>query len=292
MDENEANFLEAIQYTIVHKWWIVILIILGAWVVRHFGTMVVSSVVHRTMRHRAHGDLTEEDIKKRQDTLIAMFSAILRVLVWLVAGFSIIRQIFPGLDLTPILASASVLGVAIGFGAQTVIKDFLSGLFIILENQYRVGDVVEIDSAIGTVEQISLRSTIIRDNDGSVHYIPNGSIAHAINKTMGFAKINMAIEVSSSTDVDALAKVINDVGEKLAKEEKWKTRVMEPPHFLGIDAFNTSTLEVKIVGKTQPSSQWSVTGELRKRLVAAFKKEGIIATKIPGEDTGAKSKKK
>jgi small-conductance mechanosensitive channel len=221
-----------------------------------------------------------------------MFSAILRVLVWLVAGFSIIRLIFPKLDLTPILASASVLGVAIGFGAQTVIKDFLSGLFIILENQYRVGDVVEIDGAIGTVEQISLRSTIVRDNDGSVHYIPNGSIAHAINKTMGFAKINLAIEVASSTDVDALAKAINEVGDKLAKEEKWKARIMDPPHFLGIDAFNTSTLEVKIVGKTQPSSQWSVTGELRKRLVAAFKKEGIIATKIPGEDTGTKTKKK
>jgi small-conductance mechanosensitive channel len=286
------NFFVALQTWFLDNWWVVALIVLGAWLVRRFGEMVVANIVKRTMRHRTHGDLTEEDIKKRQDTLIAMFSAILRVLVWLVAGFSIVRLVFPKLDLTPILASASVLGVAIGFGAQTVIKDFLSGLFIILENQYRVGDVVEIDGAIGTVEQISLRSTIVRDNDGSVHYIPNGSIAHAINKTMGFAKINLAIEVASSTDVDALAKVINDVGDKLAKEEKWKDRIMDPPHFLGIDAFNTSTLEVKIVGKTQPSSQWSVTGELRKRLVAAFKKEGIIATKIPGEDTGTKSKKK
>jgi small-conductance mechanosensitive channel len=287
-----TNFFVDLQNWFLDNWWVVALILLGAWLVRRFGEMVVTNIVKRTMRHRTHGDLTEEDIKKRQDTLIAMFSAILRVLVWLVAGFSIIRLIFPKLDLTPILASASVLGVAIGFGAQTVIKDFLSGLFIILENQYRVGDVVEIDGAIGTVEQISLRSTIVRDNDGSVHYIPNGSIAHAINKTMGFAKINLAIEVASSTDVDALAKAINEVGDKLAKEEKWKARIMDPPHFLGIDAFNTSTLEVKIVGKTQPSSQWSVTGELRKRLVAAFKKEGIIATKIPGEDTGTKTKKK
>lgn len=286
------NFFVAMQEWFLTNWWVVGLIILGAWLVRRFGEMIVASIVKRTMRHRTHGDLTEEDIKKRQDTLIAMFSAILRVLVWLIAGFSITRRIFPDLDLTPILASASVLGVAIGFGAQTVIKDFLSGLFIILENQYRVGDVVEIDGAIGTVEQISLRSTIVRDNDGSVHYIPNGSIAHAINKTMGFAKINLAIEVASSTDVDALAKVINDVGDKLAKEEKWKARIMDPPHFLGIDAFNTSTLEVKIVGKTQPSSQWSVTGELRKRLITAFKKEGIIATKIPGEETSSKSKKK
>jgi len=280
--EKDENFLDVLQSTVVHKWWVVLLIVGGAWLVRRFGEMVVTTIVRRTMRHRAHGDLTEEDIKKRQDTLISMFSAILRVLVWLVAAFSVVRQIFPGLDLTPILASASIIGVAVGFGAQTLIKDFLSGLFIILENQYRVGDVVSIDSAQGTVEQISLRSTIIRDNDGSVHYIPNGSISHAINKTMGFAKINMTIEVSSSTDVDALAKVINAVGEKLAKDEKWSKRIMDPPHFLGIDAFNTSTLEVKIVGKTQPSSQWSVTGELRKRLITAFKKDGIIAAKIPG----------
>jgi len=278
------QFFEFIQHWFGDNWWFVGGVVVTAWLVRRFGEMVVASIVRRTMRHRAHGDITEEDIKKRQDTLIAMFAAILRVLVWLVAGFSIINHA-TDLDLTPLLASASVLGVAIGFGAQTLIKDFLSGLFIILENQYRVGDVVEIDDASGTVEQISLRSTIIRDNDGSVHYIPNGSIAHAINKTMGFAKINMAIEVSSSTDVDSLAKAINAVGDKMAKDEKWKTRIMDPPHFLGIDAFSTSTLEVKIVGKTQPSSQWSVTGELRKRLVVAFKKEGIIAAKIPGVDT-------
>ena len=284
----DANFFVVMQNWFLDNWWVVGLIVLGAWLVRRFGEMVVTSIVRRSMRHRTHGDLTEEDIKKRQDTLIAMFSAILRVIVWLVAGFSITRLIFPKLDLTPILASASVLGVAIGFGAQTVIKDFLSGLFIILENQYRVGDVVTIDSAEGTVEQITLRSTIIRDNDGSVHYIPNGSIVHAINKTMGFAKINMTIEVSSSTDVDALAKVINSVGEKLAKDEKWKNRIMDPPHFLGIDAFDTSNLEVKIVGKTQPSSQWSVTGELRKRLIVAFKKEGIIAAKIPGAEADKK----
>jgi small conductance mechanosensitive channel len=243
--------------------------------------MLLASAVRRSLHHRAHGDTSEEDIKKRQDTLIAMFSAILRILVWLVASFSIVRIIFPKLDLTPILASASVLGVAIGFGAQTLIKDFLSGLFIILENQYRVGDVVDINDAVGTVEQITLRSTIIRDNNGSVHYIPNGSINQAVNKTMGFSKINMALEMPSTTDVDALAKVINEVGKKMAAEEKWKDRIMDPPHFLGIDSFDTATLDVKIIGKTQPSAQWSVTGELRRRLLIAFKKEGIIQVKIP-----------
>ena len=270
------NLFEITQKWFSENWWSVGLILLGAWAAHHFSHVVVSSIVRRTHRHRTHGDNSEEDVKKRQDTLIALFSAISRALVWLVAGFSIFGILFPTINLTPILAGASVLGVAIGFGAQTLIKDFLSGVFIILENQYRVGDVVEIDGANGTVEQITLRSTIVRDNNGSVHYIPNGSISHAINKTMGFAKVNLMVEVSSSTDIDKLAAIINEVGDKMTKDEKWKKRIMDPPHFLGIDAFTTSTIQVTIVGKTQPSAQWSVTGELRRRLVTAFKKEGII----------------
>ncbi len=276
--------MDVIQHWFANNWWVVALILVGAWVVRHFGEMLIAGVVRRAVRHHSRGDVNEEDIKKRQETLIAMFTAILRVLVWLVAGFSIVGRIFPDLDLTPILAGASVLGVALGFGAQTLIKDFLSGLFIILENQYRVGDVVEIDDASGTVEQITLRSTILRDNNGSVHYIPNGNIVHAVNKTMGFSKVNLTIQVSADTDVDKLAGVINEVGVKLADDDKWKPRVLEPPHFLGIDSFTSTTLDVKIVGKTQPTTHWSVTGELRRRLLTAFKKEGILSAKIPAED--------
>jgi small conductance mechanosensitive channel len=277
----DTNFLDMLQHWFSDNWWRVLFIVIGAWLTRHFAQVIVTTAVRRSLRHRAHGDTSEEDIKKRQETLIAMFVAIIRVLVWLVAGFSIVRLIFSNLDLTPILASASVLGVAIGFGAQTLIKDFLSGLFIILENQYRVGDVVDINGATGTVEQITLRSTIIRDNDGSVHYIPNGSIAQAVNKTMGFAKINLMVEVPATTDVDSLSAIINEAGKKMAEEDKWKDRIMDPPHFLGIDSFDTSKLDVKIIGKVQPSAQWSVTGELRRRLLAAFKKEGIISVKIP-----------
>lgn len=264
-------------------WWQVLLIILGCWAARRGGDFIFERLVRRAVKYRADGRLASEDIKKRQDTLIALVDAIWRVLLWLVAIFTILRMIFPTLDLTPLVASAGVLGVAIGFGAQTLIKDFLSGVFIIIENQYRVGDVVEIDKAIGTVEHITMRSTVLRDNDGSVHYIPNGSISHAINKTMGFAKINVSIEVPASTDVDELSDVIDKIGAKMADEEKWKNRIMEPAHFLGIESFSTSTFEVTIVGKTQPTAQWSVTGELRRRLLAELKKEGVIAVKVPDD---------
>lgn len=267
---------ESIQHWLASHWWPITLILILAYIARRFGDMALGGLIRRTVRYRAHGDLSEEDIKKRQDTLIIMSSTVLRVLVWLVAGFSLVNVLFaPTIDLAPLLAGASVLGVALGFGAQTLIKDFISGLFIILENQYRVGDVVEIDGASGTVEQITIRSTILRDNDGSVHYVPNGNITHAVNRTMGFAKVNVVVTVKPDTDVDKLADIINELGQKLIQEEKWKDKILEAPRFQSIGSFSETALEVKIVTKTQPSAQWSVMAELRKRLLAVVKKQGI-----------------
>ncbi len=250
----------------------IVLIVLVAYLINRFGTMLLATIIHRAVG-RIHTDVSEDDVKKRQDTLIIMFSTVLRVLVWLTAVFTILGRL--GIDLTPLLAGASVLGVALGFGAQSLIKDFLSGLFIITENQYRVGDVVDLMGAAGTVEQITVRSTILRDSDGNVHYLPNGTIQHVINKTMGYSKVNFTITVDGDTDVDKLSEVINEVGEKLNQDNKWKDKVLEPPHFLNIGSFTDAKLEARIVGKTQPSAQWAVTGEMRKRLLSALKKHDI-----------------
>lgn len=264
---------QAIQTWVSENWWVVILILLGAYLVRHFGVVLIETIIRRTVTHHSHGDLTSDDVTKRQNTLISMASAVLRVLVWLVAAFTILGLF--NLNLTPIFASAGIIGVAIGFGAQSLIKDFLSGMFIILENQYRVGDVVELDGASGKVEQIGIRSTVVRDNDGSVHYIPNGVIQHTINRTMGHARLNLTIAIAPNTDVDKLTTIINDLGIKMAQEEKWKNKILEPPYFLNVSNFSNTTMEIKIAGKMQASAQWSVTGELRKRLLAALNKEGI-----------------
>lgn len=272
----------------LNPWAAIILILAIAYVVRHFAGMMIEKIVRRTVRYRAHGDISEEDTKKRQDTLISMFTAIAKTLVWFVAGFTILQRYF-GLDLTPLLAGASVMGVAIGFGAQSLIKDFLSGLFIILENQYRVGDIVNLDGSDGRVEQITIRSTVVRDNDGSVHYIPNGAITHTINRTMGFARINLVIQVAPNFDVDKLSDLINDIGAKMADEEKWRGKVIEAPHFQSISNFTPTTLEVKVVGKTQPSAQWSATGELRRRILNSLHKRG---DSLKMTDDGAKDAKK
>lgn len=266
----------------------VIIIIIVAYLVARFGELFIELLIRKFVG-RLHTDISQEDVKKRQDTLISLSRTFFKVLVWLVAIFTVLRRF--GIDLTPLLAGAGVLGVALGFGAQSLIRDFLSGLFIILENQYRVGDVVDLEGSAGTVEQITIRSTVIRDADGSVHYIPNGNIMRVINKTMGFSNINLAIAVHPSTNVDHLAELINEVGGKLAKEEKWKDKVIEAPHFLNISNFSDVALEVKIVGKTQPSKQWGIMGEMRKRLLVAFKKHHVELAQMPGTIVANGSKK-
>jgi small conductance mechanosensitive channel len=259
----------------------ILVILLVGWLGRHFGGAVIERTIRRFVRSSYFHELSDDDVRKRQNTLIGLFTAIWKSIVVVVVALLVFRQLFPSIDLTPVFASAGIIGIALGFGAQSVIKDFLSGVFIILENQYRVGDVVDIEGAAGTVERISIRSTVLRDADGNVHYLPNGSVVHVINKTMGYSRVNFTLAVDPTTNIDELSDIINRVGEKLAKDDAWKDKVLEPPHFLSIGTFSDLALEVKITGKTQPSAQWSVTGELRKRLLATFKKHGVELASLP-----------
>ncbi|HEX4662250.1 MAG TPA: mechanosensitive ion channel family protein [Candidatus Saccharimonadales bacterium] len=262
-------------------WLPVAAIVVIAYVALRFGTMLIEKVVRRAIRsNHYHGGVTSpEELKKRQDTLIGMFCALWRVGVWTVASLTMLKEIAP-FDTTAIFASAGIIGIALGFGAQSIIKDLLTGIFIIMENQYRVGDVVDLQgiavpTALGTVEKITIRSTILRDLDGNVHYLANGNVMHVVNKTMGFSKINFSLAVAPNTDIDKLATFINEIGDALKLEEKWAKKIIEAPHFVSIGSFSDTALEVKITGTTQPSEQWKVTGELRKRLLATFKKNKI-----------------
>jgi len=255
-----------------NMWAAIITVIIAAYLASFLGGLIIAPFIRQTIG-RLRSDMTKEDAKKRQDTLIGLFHVLLKVIIWLVAFFTVLG--IAGINLTAMLAGAGVVGVAIGFGAQSIIKDFLSGLFIIVENQYRVGDVVELNGASGTVEQISIRSTVIRDMDGGVHFIPNGNITQVVNKTLGYSKINLTITVGGETNIDRLATLINEVGAELADEDGWKDKIIQAPKFLSISNFSESALEIKISGKTLPSKQWDVTNELRKRLLGALKKHKI-----------------
>ena len=246
----------------------IVLIIIIAFLINRFGSKIIEKAIKKGVK-----DGTAYATEKRQKTLTRIFSAALRIIVWLIA-IMMILPIF-GIDVGPILAGAGVLGVALGFGAQYMIRDFLAGLFIIIENQYRVGDVMCADGTCGSVEDITLRKTVLRDLDGVVHHVPNGEIKKASNLSKGFARVNLNIGVSYGADLEKVIKIVNKTGNELAKDPAWNESITRPPQFLRVDDFGDSAVVVKILGETKPLKQWDVTGELRKRIKVAFDKEGI-----------------
>lgn len=251
------------------------LIILVALLFYAVGSSVLRYLVKHAVERTRQRSWHRKDVEKRQRTLVALFVNMWRVLVVAMSAFGVLLTLFPDVNLAPLFASAGIIGVAIGFGSQSLVKDFLSGIFIISENQYRVGDIIDIDGNSGTVERIGTRSTVIRDADGNVHYFPNGTIQHVINKTMGYSMARFSIGVHPSTDLDEVIELINETGKKLAEEEKWKNKIINPPAFESLAEFTQATVSIVVSGKTQPSDQWSVTAEMRRRLLVIFEKNKI-----------------
>ena len=241
------------------------------------GTRLVGVIVHRAVKGARHREWHKKDIEKRQKTLENLFRTIWRIVVTIAFAYAILNEFFPRIETTlaPLFASAGIIGVALGFGAQSLIKDFLSGIFIISENQYRIGDIIDIEGFSGTVERIGTRSTVLRDAEGNVHYFPNGMVQHVVNKTLGFSMARFTLMVQPTTDIDNLADIIDEIGTELASDDSWKDKIIEPPSFVSLGDITGNSTEVIVAGKTQPSDQWAVTAEMRRRLHEAFEKNGI-----------------
>ena len=249
----------------------ILVIIVVAQLIRRFSGIFIGKLIRKIVV--SDHFLSKEAEKKREDTLIRIFSASLGVLVWILAFLMILQEI--GFAIGPLLAAAGIAGLAFGFGGQYLIRDLISGLFIIIENQYRVGDVVCFDGTCGLVEDISLRMTTLRDLDGTVHHIPHGEIKEVSNLSKYFARVNLNIGISYSSNLEQVISVINKIGQELAEDPHWKDYIVKPPQFLRVDDFGDSAIIIKILGETKPLKQWDVTGELRKRIKIAFDKEGI-----------------
>jgi small conductance mechanosensitive channel len=262
------NFLQSLISWFFSSGIKIILIIIGGWLTVRIGRKFIDRAVRKAVRHE-----DREAELKRENTLIRIFSGGLTIMVWLVV-FMMILDV-AGLSIGPVLAGAGILGVALGFGAQYMIRDFLAGLFVVLENQYRVGDVACFDGTCGLVEDITLRKTVLRDLDGVVHHVPNGEIRKASNLSKGFARVNLNVGVAYGANLEKVIEVINRVGRELAEDPQWKPYIKKTPQFLRVDDFADSAVIVKILGETKPLKQWDVTGELRKRLKTAFDQEGI-----------------
>ena len=267
--------MNTIQDWLSHHIPSILTIILIGLAVYWVGTILLGKVVTKILITARHRTWHPKDIEKRQKTLSALFAGVWRILVIVVTGFALFQTLFPTYDLSVLFASAGIVGIALGFGAQSLVKDFLSGLFIISENQYRVGDIIDIEGFSGTVERIGTRSTVLRDADGNVHYFPNGMVMHVINKTMGYSMARFSVAVHPSSDLEKVIDIIDTIGKKLASEEKWEPKIIEPPAFVSVGEFTATSVDLLIAGKTQPSDQWSVTAQMRRQILAEFEKRNI-----------------
>jgi small-conductance mechanosensitive channel len=267
----ELSWATVATWLIEHGIPILIIVVVGAvlwFALNKFLPPIVRRGVSRTKYKES-----KEGIEKRTNTLVSIFRGVARVFIVVIGIMMILSEV--GVDIVPVLAGFGIAGIAIGFGAQYLIRDLIAGTFIILENQYRVGDVARVADIAGVVEEVTLRKTVLRDLDGIVHHVPNGEIRTASNFTRHFARVNLDVSVAYDTDLDHAIRVINQVGKALAEDEKWRKAIKSPPQVLRVDNLGDSGIYIKILGDVKPMQQWAVMGELRLRIKKAFDAEGI-----------------
>jgi len=266
----ELSWATVVSWLVEHGTCILIILVVGVglwFALKKFLPPLVHRIIVRT-----RGE-SKEAIKKRTDTLLSVFTGTGKVFIVIAVVFMVLSEL--DIPIGPVLAGFGVAGIAVGFGAQYLIRDLIAGIFILLENQYRVGDWVTIADIGGLVEQVNLRKTVLRDFDGTVHHVPNGEIKVASNYTRHFARVNLDVSVAYGTDLDHAISVINRVGQELAADENWGKLIKSAPHTLRVNNLGDSGIDIKILGDVKPMQQWAVTGELRKRIKKAFDEEGI-----------------
>jgi small-conductance mechanosensitive channel len=217
--------------------------------------------------------LQAAEAKKRAYTLGNILRHALIIVLSFIALLMILGEL--GIQLGPLLATAGIGAVAIGFGAQSLVKDVISGFFIILENQYRIGDAIEVAGVSGLVESVSLRRTVLRDLEGRVHTIPNGEIKIVSNLSKEWARSVLDVGISYREDVNQVIDLLEQIGRELVAEEPWKSATLEPLQILGVEQFGEYQLVIRMVVKTAPLKQWEVGRELRKRIKNRFDEKGI-----------------
>lgn len=241
-------------------------------VLRSATRLAVTHILER--RTDAEDDqVTTMELERRVRTLERLSlrtAAIVMAVIAVLMALSTVQ-----IDIGPAIAGLGVVGIAVGLGAQTLIKDWLAGIFVVLENQYSQGDVVRIAGVDGVVEDFSLRRTVLRDLDGTVHSVPNGQITVASNLTRVWARVNLDVRVGYSTDIDATTRLIDAIGQKLQADPEWGARMLEAPTVVRVEALGENGVTLKVLGQVRAAEQWAVAGELRKRILAAFGEHGI-----------------
>jgi moderate conductance mechanosensitive channel len=250
----------------------ILVILAGLLLIRYMFHRVFGSLLHRAAATAARSRSEDPAIvKRRADTLVATLDWALAFFLLFVGTALILDQL--GVQVSALIAGVGVVGIAVGLGAQTLIKDVINGIFILVEGQYAVGDVVKVGGVSGQVIDINPRRTVLRDLDGNVHTVPNSAITVATNMTQVFSRINMNIAVAYEEDVDRVIDVVNEVCAQLATDRA--ADIIEAPKVLRVDLLGENGVEVKVVGDVKAFTQWELTGELRRRIKRRFDQEGI-----------------
>jgi small conductance mechanosensitive channel len=267
----------------------IVLILVVAFVTRWFVNRAITRIVNRTAESSLHdrlaeqkstrvlvaagGPLLSERRKQRAATIGSVMRSVSSIIILGIAGFMVLGQL--GIDLAPLIAGAGVAGVAIGFGAQSLVKDFLSGIFMMLEDQYGVGDVIDTGAATGTVEAVTLRITQLRDGNGVVWYVRNGEILRVGNKSQGWSMAIVDIPVAYTEDIPRVQELIRTVADELSADPGWDPKILETPDMAGVESMTGDAVTLRIIVKCAPNENFGVQRELRARVKDAFDREGI-----------------
>jgi len=214
-----------------------------------------------------------DQLAVRSNTLSRVVVQVFSLLIWVIAIVMILSQL--GVDIAPLLAALGVAALALGFAAQNIIRDYLHGFFILMEDWYREGEVAVIQGTGGLVEKITLRRTILRDLNGAMHIFPNSRVEQASNLTRDWSRINLNVSVSYKENLNRVFDVINQVCQGFKEDPQWGSDMLTIPHVERVDNLGDSGIDIKILGDTRPIKQWALMGELRKRLKERFDEEGI-----------------
>lgn len=240
----------------------IIVIAIVAWLLIRIASRVITSAIDRRLQRIP--DMPEEDRQKRTETVAGTLNRVVKVIIWIIAAITVMAEF--GVSVTPIVAALGIGGLALAFAAQNIIKDYLHGFLLVTEDWYRVGEAARIAGVAGLVTAINLRTTVLRDADGTLHQIPNGQITLASNMTREFARINFNVEVGYSEDLDRVIDVINDECEKFKADPEWTEVLLNTPSAIRVENLGASGVEIKVMGDTKPMSRIGAMGELRKRL--------------------------
>jgi small conductance mechanosensitive channel len=250
---------------------IVLLAIVTYLLVKVIGTL--TGRFEEALRHQTTAGIDAIEHLKRARTLGALVQRVLTVVVVSIGALMILREL--RVDITPILTGAGIVGLAVGFGAQTLVRDIISGFFVILENQVRVGDAAVINGVNGLVEAVNLRTIVLRDGEGVVHIFPNGAVTTLANRTKDYSYAVVDVGIAYREDPDGVITLLKDIGATLEAESAFRDSVLEPVEVIGIEALGDTQVTIRTRIKTVPLRQWDVARDFRRRIKIAFDQRGI-----------------